>query len=170
MHSTELEAVDDFIQFDGVPKQLRDLRIADRLKDYLAKPEPSFIFVNKAGVHFPYRQSHPSEEAVFLPQMDPNEAAGGSRDRLINSYKNGIRWAVDSFFRRFFEDLDLRDAVIIYSSDHGQHLMEGEFPGTHCRTESPYVAEGIVPLFVMEDTGPWTSPYSATNASPPAAQ
>jgi len=151
MHASEMNSVDEIIQFDGVPKEQRDLKIADTIKSYLERPEPSFIYVNKAGVHFPYRRSHPAQEAVFLPQMAPDEPAGGERQKLVNSYKNGVRWAVDNFLRRLLQDLDLSDTVIIYTADHGQHLMEGEFAGTHCRTESPYVAEGIVPLFVMTE-------------------
>ncbi len=151
MHAGELAWIDEFIQFDGVEKQWRDMKVADTLKGLLARDTPSLIYINKVGVHFPYGQTYPPDAALFLPQLGPREAAGESRERLINSYKNGVRWAVDAFFRRLFEDLDLSDSVIVYSSDHGQHLMESAFPGTHCRTESPHAAEGIVPLVVFTD-------------------
>jgi glucan phosphoethanolaminetransferase (alkaline phosphatase superfamily) len=68
-----------------------------------------------------------------------------------NAYRNTVLWNVGEFFRRIFQQADLNNAVLIYTSDHGQDLHERGNPGlnTHCGGD-PVAEEGLVPLVVIE--------------------
>jgi len=48
-----------------------------------------------------------------------------------------------------FAGLDLKDTAIIYTSDHGQALFNGQL--THCSVKAPDPREGLVPLLAMTD-------------------
>ena len=67
---------------------------------------------------------------------------------MIADYPNAIAWSVDEFFRNLLPAVDLSKTLIIYTSDHGQSLLPGQF--THCSTP-PKVAPGeaYVPLFAI---------------------
>ncbi|MDP7319977.1 MAG: sulfatase-like hydrolase/transferase [Bacteriovoracaceae bacterium] len=150
MNNDEKKKIDHFIQFDGVSKSLVDHKLAQDLNTRLKSNESAFIYVNKRGAHFPYNESYPKKESFYLPQMRPFEELGASKKRLINSYKNSIRWNVDEFFKLLLHEVDLSDTLIVYTSDHGQNLMDRGVM-THCNTQTPHPYEGLVPFFVMTD-------------------
>ena len=147
---SEKAAIDDFLQLGGEPLDEADLRIARHLGKILASPEPHFIMINKSGAHIPYENFYPEDRAFFSPHMGPGEKIGKSRERLINSYKNATRWSVDNFFETLLPAVGLDDAVILYTSDHGQNLMDRGIV-THCRYANPHPAEGVVPMVVFTD-------------------
>jgi glucan phosphoethanolaminetransferase (alkaline phosphatase superfamily) len=72
-------------------------------------------------------------------------------DRYRNSYKNTLLWNVGNFFEKLLSKSNLNNAVVIYTSDHGQDLHERGNPGkkTHC-SSNPYQEEGVVPLLILE--------------------
>jgi hypothetical protein len=47
------------------------------------------------------------------------------------------------------EGLDLSESVIIYTSDHGQNLLENGSQLTHCSVDNSTVSEGPVPLMTF---------------------
>jgi arylsulfatase A-like enzyme len=62
-----------------------------------------------------------------------------------------LLWNVGEFFSRVFVQADLSNALLIYTSDHGQDLHERGNPGlnTHCGGD-PVEEEGLVPLVVIQ--------------------
>jgi lipid A ethanolaminephosphotransferase len=70
------------------------------------------------------------------------------KDRLVNTYKNAIHWSVDHFFQALLGEIDLSDSVLIYTSDHGQNLLDDGHPTTHCRRINESLYEAVVPLMV----------------------
>jgi len=70
--------------------------------------------------------------------------------RYRNSYRNTLLWSVGEFFSRLFASGRLDNALILYTSDHGQDLHERGNPGlnTHCG-QTPVMEEGLVPLVVL---------------------
>jgi glucan phosphoethanolaminetransferase (alkaline phosphatase superfamily) len=73
---------------------------------------------------------------------------GSSRERLVNSYKNSVRYNVDGFFRELLQG-DFRNAAIIYTSDHGLSLLDHDNVLTHCNSVDPHEFEGLVPLLAL---------------------
>lgn len=150
----EREMIDEYIAYDHLPGTEIDHAMALDLKEILKRSEPHFIYLAKRGTHTHYESAYPDTEAIFEPHMDgPSEPIGGSRERLVNSYKNAIRWSVDGFFRRLLDGPDdglFRDSVLLYTGDHGQNLMEKGVL-THCRNQDPAPEEGVVPLFIYTE-------------------
>lgn len=143
----EKAEIDVFLQPDHIARQQRDRYIARRLREMLAAENRQFIYVNKKGTHFPYVRNYPPEAALDQPDMDPRESIGESRERLLRSYRNSLRWNVDGFFRELL-DSELADTLLIYTSDHGQNLMDRGVM-TQCNSSDPHFFEGLVPLRIL---------------------
>lgn len=165
MGDAELAEIDRFIQFDEVPIVERDIRLAERLEELLADDRSSFIIANKVGAHFPVHDKYPPDRAIYRPSLqqgrytdivDTGSRAGfgGSEEdwrRYRNSYRNTLAWNTGEFFERLFARAKLDNALIVYTSDHGQDLHEDLQRGTttHC-SSSPRPEEGAVPLVVLQ--------------------
>ncbi len=146
MTMAEASDIDEFVTFDAsVPTPQLDFQVLEEIKKRLHGKQPVFIYANKEGAHFPYDEGYPASAAVFKPTV----AATGDESGpvRVDSYRNVVRWSVDGFFRRFFDEVDLKNTAVIYTSDHGQNLVDGHF--THCSMENPDPREGLVPLMAI---------------------
>jgi hypothetical protein len=149
MNKEEIGLIDRYISIEReVERAQKDRAAARLLRELLQRPTPQFIYVNKQGAHFPYEGAYPREQAAFFPHMEITESIS-SQPRLINSYKNAIRWSVDGFFEKLVPEIDLQNVLIIYTADHGQNLLDDGQPVTHCRRLSPSLFEAVVPLFIV---------------------
>ena len=146
MTMAEASDIDEFVTFDAsIPTPELDFSVLKEIEKRLNGKQPVFIYANKEGAHFPYDEGYPASAAVFKPTV----AATGDESGpvRVDSYRNVIRWSVDGFFRRFFDEVDLKNTAVIYTSDHGQNLVDGHF--THCSMENPDPREGLVPLMAI---------------------
>ena len=151
MNDVERGLIDHHLAISHETKfEYRDFEVIDQLREIINRPSPQFVYINKRGAHFPYQRSYPVEETVFKPAMETYEPIS-SRERLVNTYKNAIRWSVDHFFQTLFETIDLVNFVIVYTSDHGQNLLDDGQPVTHCRRTAQTLTEAVVPLMVWTD-------------------
>ncbi len=154
----ERKLINEFIQLDveqieKLPAFVqKDIQMAKKVKIILERKIPQFIYVNKEGVHMPYEGKYPESESIFTPHMKLSDSitTGLKRNLLINSYRNAIHWSVDMFFKELLENLDLKNTVIIYTSDHGQNLLDKGL-GTHCSTNEPAETVSLVPLFILSE-------------------
>jgi glucan phosphoethanolaminetransferase (alkaline phosphatase superfamily) len=144
----ELPSIEYFSEIDDPPYN-RDGRIAERILQLLQEDVPSFIYVNKFGAHFPYEADFPPDydKSRVSLEGEYNAAADGSAG-LLRAYNNALRWSVDGFFERLFNRLYKQNVFLIYTSDHGQRLMDGGQGMSHCSTRNTQVGEGLVPLIV----------------------
>ena len=129
----------------------KDLGVARFLSSLLNERGGYFILVNKKGLHFHYRNRYPDDPAftVWKPVMEASEPIDPSptgREKLVNTYDNGIRFQVDEFFRRFVSDTTNQNYVILYTSDHGQTLAEHGQVYTHVKPDKVIVD---VPAFLV---------------------
>jgi lipid A ethanolaminephosphotransferase len=145
MTAAERDEIDEFIRIDNVPAPDLDYELSKLIAKIAARPEPTFIYANKNGAHFPYDESYPEAERIDRPVM--SDDWGDDLIRKVDSYRNAIRWSVDGFFGDLFGRLDLSHTLVLYTSDHGQNLDPGKL--THCSTETPDPREGLVPLFAL---------------------
>jgi glucan phosphoethanolaminetransferase (alkaline phosphatase superfamily) len=146
MTQREYREIDEVVTIDDVPAPELDFKLAQRMAEILARPEPHFIYANKNGAHFPYDDSYPASQKQFRPAMNDGNQ-GTELERKVNSYRNAIRWSVDKFFNVFLSAVDLKQVAVIYTSDHGQNLVPGKI--THCSTTLPNPREGLVPLMIF---------------------
>lgn len=161
MTAKDLQYIDRFIQFDDIPIVQRDMAAAKLLAAFSNDGIPEFIVVNKSGAHFPVHDKYPDEFMVYKPALprggfkdvgDTGSRVGfdGEWGPYKNSYKNTILWDVGQFFDRVFAGVNFNNAIVIYTSDHGQNFHERGDPGlnTHCSSQ-PTMEEGLVPLVVI---------------------
>ncbi|PWB35145.1 sulfatase [Pseudomonas sp. SDI] len=180
MNESEKRDIDQFVQFDATPVVERDMAALSTLVALLADGKPQLIVINKVGVHFPVHDKYPDGFMAYRPALPrgqytevtdtgQREGFGGQPDDWVlyrNSYKNSLLWNVGEFFKRLFAQGDLSQAVVIYTSDHGQDLHERGNPGlnTHCDSD-PVEEEGLVPLVVIQGAGlktlDWQGPLAA---------
>lgn len=148
MNDNELALVDNILTISDDNGYERDVEVANKLTGILSRPGPQFVYINKFGAHFPYHRSYPENREIFSPAMQAYESIT-DRPRLVNAYKNAVRWSVDEFFSSLLPGIDLSETVLIYTSDHGQNLLDDGNPVTHCRRSQETIAEALIPLLVM---------------------
>ena len=129
----------------------KDLGVARFLRGLLNERGGYFVLVNKKGLHFQYRNTYPDDPAstIWKPVMEALESIDPSatgREKLVNTYDNGIRFQVDEFFRVFVSETTNHNYVILYTSDHGQTLAEHGQVYTHGKPDKVIVD---VPEFLV---------------------
>ncbi|MBL0709325.1 MAG: sulfatase-like hydrolase/transferase, partial [Sulfurimonas sp.] len=58
---------------------------------------------------------------------------------------------LDMFFKSLLKNINLKETIIVYTSDHGQSILENNILSTHCSSTNPPLTQGIVPLFIVHD-------------------
>ncbi len=150
---TETRLIDQFIYAEGSSEKDRDLDAARLIKMHIQDTIPRFIFVIKAGVHFPFDHRVPDTALHFHPHQGNNspDPLEKRREALTNAYMNLVRWSIDAWFSEFLQNAVFENAVIIYTSDHGQNLLDNGLLFTHCVVENAHSHEGLVPLLAFTD-------------------
>ncbi len=180
MTDTEKKDIDQFVQFDQTSVRDRDMAAAAKLIELLNDDTPQLVVINKVGAHFPVHDKYPDAFMAYRPTLprgqftevaDTGERTGfnGQPDDWLlyrNAYKNTVLWNVGEFFARVFAQGNLNNALLIYTSDHGQDLHERGNPGlnTHCGGD-PVEEEGLVPLVVISGSDLKTLDWSAQLAA-----
>ena len=163
MAAEERGQIDQLITQRGDAPLARDRHAVEVLGGLLARSDPQFIMVMKSGIHFPYEVVSPGDRLPFLPPPDweqPPIAGTSPRD----SYENAIEWNVDRFFEHLFANVTLDDAVLLYTSDHGQNLPDdgGQMP--ECSTGNTSPLEGLVPMLAITGRPDWRSRFEPAAA------
>ena len=80
---------------------------------------------------------------------------------MVLHYKNAIKWSVDGFFQELLARPLPMASILLYTSDHGQSLSEGQSRNTHCSPPRLVTkSEAVVPLFVISTDDLWTAELS----------
>lgn len=129
----------------------KDVAVARVLGELLNERGGCFVVVNKQGLHFHYRNNYPDDAAstIWKPVMKASQSidpSAAGRERLVNTYDNGIRYQVDEFFRVLVSETNNQNYAILYTSDHGQTLAEHGQVYTHMKPDSEIVD---VPCFLV---------------------
>lgn len=157
--ASSFSAIDDFD---------RDKVIAQKISEVVRASTGHFIWVIKRGVHFPYTTSFPTTSAEWQPSDTVESAINPeTREQLINTYDNAVRYNLESFFRALDMQSWPTNTTILYTSDHGQTLSEHGERHTHCGTSLDTApSEANVPLFVIARDGKsFDSGFRASHAN-----
>ena len=155
MTSFDLESIDDFYQPPTNFKNeiIPEGDIINRIKKTLANGKKNFIYVVKRGAHFHWEGQYPKSKTIFKPALKPSDnLILENKEKALNSYANAVRYKVDDFFKSFYEITDFsndKSTLIIYTSDHGQSIIEGNSFATHCDGLNPNGTQGDVPLLLF---------------------
>src|SRR5262245_5921585 len=147
----ESSLIDMYLPETARPAYMRDGLVAERLVQLLKEDAPSLIYVNKFGTHVPYQFSYPPElDNLLLPLENRTLAYRPTSDELLHMYNSAILWSVDGFFKKLLNRFQYDKVLLVYTSDHGQRLMDGKERKNHCTTlsEDTQLGEGLVPLIV----------------------
>lgn len=86
------------------------------------------VVLHQLGNHGPsYFRRYPDQFKQFLPVCETAELGKCSQTQIVNAYDNAILYT-DHFLSRLIESLQAdtsRDSAMIYLSDHGESLGEG---------------------------------------------
>lgn len=151
----DLDSIDDYspLYLPVNAKNIPEKNIVLRTQKVLENGEKNFIFIVKFGSHFHWENAYPKEQRIFTPTMERSDALSlAIKEKAINSYLNSIRYNVDLFFKDFLEKIAFfkrDDTLIIYTSDHGQSILEEGRIATHCDSKNPPLTQGIVPLLLF---------------------
>lgn len=150
MNAHEAAFVDEFIRVRQKEPYTSDGVARERLIELLKQPGKTFVILNKYGMHFPYFRSHPKSYNFFTPALEPDEPMN-NREKSLNSYMNGLRLSVDDWFKALLsESGEFRSYAMIYTSDHGQNIVDDGTLATHCRPRANRF-EGIVPIMIFSN-------------------
>ncbi|MFL6608499.1 MAG: sulfatase-like hydrolase/transferase [Pseudomonas sp.] len=177
MTPLEKKDIDQFVQFDQARVRDRDMAAVAKLVELLGNDRAELVVINKVGAHFPVHDKYPDDFMSYRPALPRGQfqdvSDTGSRDGFNgekgdwalyrNAYQNTLLWNVGEFFQRLFREGNLTNAVLIYTSDHGQDLHERGNPGlnTHCGGD-PVEEEGLVPLVVIQGSQLQTLDWRST--------
>jgi glucan phosphoethanolaminetransferase (alkaline phosphatase superfamily) len=116
------------------------------VSDIVKNSEGNFIWINKMGVHFPYEKNYPEDGVSWLPTDRTAEKSEltDNNQPLINNYDNAIKYNLDAFFENLLSGGVPHNTVFVYTSDHGQTLIQGK--ASHCGSTRD---EAMVPLFII---------------------
>ncbi|WP_411037617.1 sulfatase-like hydrolase/transferase [Shinella sp. BYT-45] len=148
MTAAETFWIDDLYKLDaGVATSRLDDELIDIVLKELSSGDRVFIYANKNGAHFPYKDNAPAEYRVDVPRQLPE----GVRDRtLMPDYIRAVRWSTDRTMARLSRQAPWKRTALIYTSDHGQNFAPGRL--THCNSHTNVdEQEGLVPLLVATD-------------------
>ncbi|MCC9165915.1 sulfatase-like hydrolase/transferase [Pontibacter harenae] len=155
--SQDLKSIDHFVQVTEEqleqPYYKRDFVIADLLLKLSKSNNKIFVYVNKAGAHWPYARTYHPDSVFFSPVLSERSMLK-DKEKSINAYYNSIRWTVDGFWRKLIHNIQPQDSTfIVYTSDHGQDLSGDGISITHASTINTLPIEANVPLWILDKTG-----------------
>ncbi|WP_183906644.1 sulfatase-like hydrolase/transferase [Rufibacter immobilis] len=132
------------------PYHNRDMLVATRLAQLSKTPAKVFVYVVKAGAHWPYARTYPAELAHFQPVLSPRSVYK-DRELTLNTYHNALRWTVDMFWQKLMGAISPTDStVVVYTSDHGQNLSQSGISITHASVHETSAQEAAVPLWIWD--------------------
>jgi glucan phosphoethanolaminetransferase (alkaline phosphatase superfamily) len=151
MRHADLKSIDHFrgIKEKGMDGDRIDYLLAYYIYEILNNSQgKTFTYVVKMGAHFHYEDYYPEAQKIFRPTLEIGEL-NRDQEKMVNSYMNVTRWNVDGFFRHLLLLLkDRTDYVIIYTSDHGQTLLDDGIVSTHSDLVNAHPYQACVPFFI----------------------
>ncbi len=130
-----------------------DVLLAD-LADSLAhhRHGPHVTILHTMGSHWSYHARYPPEFSRFLPDCQ-GPFYSCARDELINAYDNTVLYT-DAFLSKVIDTMRDRQALLIYTSDHGESLGENGYRAHGAPKDRAPAAQRDVPFIVWAST-PW---------------
>ncbi|THB74492.1 MAG: phosphoethanolamine transferase, partial [Desulfobulbaceae bacterium] len=135
------------VSFNSIPSYDEDLLAP--LKQALATGGPKLIFLHLQGSHAEYHRRYPDSLSVdHLSSLPPSLSERVSFH--VNSYDLSVRYT-DQVVEKVLELLKNQDAVLLFTSDHGEEVFQfGDFIGHGGDELTPAMSD--VPFLV------WFSP------------
>jgi glucan phosphoethanolaminetransferase (alkaline phosphatase superfamily) len=124
-----------------------DTEAADWMYDKLRSAGGNFIWINKAGGHFPYLERIPKGYTLWQPVLKDARYDPPNNVELTNTYDSILTYNLENFFRTLVRPETLANTTFVYTSDHGQTLSEN---GETWPQTGPTRNEARVPIFIIQ--------------------
>ncbi len=124
-----------------------DTKAASWMYDKLRSSGGNFIWINKAGGHFPYLERIPAGYALWQPGLKDARYDPPNNIELTNTYDSILTYNLEHFFRALVRPETLANTTFVYTSDHGQTLSEN---GETWPQTGPTRNEARVPIFIIQ--------------------
>ena len=126
-----------------------DINAAEWMKQRLQNSGGNFIWINKAGAHFPYLERIPDGYAIWQPVLHDDRYNPSDKVELINTYDTILNYNLENFFQSLVRPETLANTIFVYTSDHGQTLSEN---GETWPQTGPTRNEARVPIFIIQSS------------------
>lgn len=140
-HSAQ-KRVDTFCQEAEVCEYLSqtpyDMELIERFRGIEDLKKPTLVVLHMLGSHLDYNARVPKEFQKFTPLCLGN-VSGCSKESLDNSYDNTILYT-DHFLAALIGQLQDKNAMLLYTSDHGESLGEGSVMARYGHATPPSIA------------------------------
>ena len=121
-----------------------------RLKSYKGN---SLTVIHLMGSHWRFDQRLPRDfKAPFMPECRNSVPNNCSQEQLMNSYENSFYYT-DIVIDELLKKLEFKNAMVIYSSDHGFSLGENGFFGNASKDALARKEQTDIAMFI------WFSDY-----------
>ena len=124
-----------------------DMNAATWMYDKLRSSSGNFIWINKAGAHFPYLERLPPGDPLWQPVLSDARYDPPDKIALINTYDNILAYNLENFFQLLVRPETLANTTFVYTADHGQTLSEN---GETWPQTGPTRNEARVPIFIIQ--------------------
>ena len=139
MSFRERRLIDEVVRTEGGTRRARDLRAVDLIGNRLVRGEPQFVIVVKSGI---------------------SREASSRAKRLDDAYGKAVAFNLDPFFGKLLADVPLDDVVVLYTSDHGQDLLD-DGSWINCSTSDASPLEALVPMLAITRHPVWRGRFAA---------
>ncbi|MYD85237.1 MAG: LTA synthase family protein [Acidobacteria bacterium] len=142
MSFRERRQVDEVVRTQGGTRRARDLHAVELIRNRLLRSEPQLIIAVKSGI---------------------SREASSRATRLDDPYGKAVASNLDPFFGRLLADVPLDDVVVLYTSDHGQDLLD-DGSWINCSTSGASPLEALVPMLAITRHPAWRGRFAAAAA------
>jgi glucan phosphoethanolaminetransferase (alkaline phosphatase superfamily) len=149
MSAEDFKQVDEWHtvrEFQAEGEYQVDIMAARWLSEKLPAGGRYFVWINKAGAHFPYPERIPPGYAPWQPVLTDGRYDPQEKVRLANTYDNILSYNLENFFRLLVSPETLANTTFVYTSDHGQTLSEN---GETWPQTGPTRNEARVPVLII---------------------
>jgi glucan phosphoethanolaminetransferase (alkaline phosphatase superfamily) len=144
--------------YPNITSPYLDFKSLDIIDSIMNNHKKTFTYLIKHGAHFHYENCYPENYTYFKPTLNKNNWTQKDKEKLYNSYFNAMRWSVDRFFKTIFEKFKEKNILIVYTSDHGQNIMDDlSTELTHCAKGKAHKSMAKVPLFLTSTDSTYMS-------------
>ncbi|MGK2899426.1 MAG: kdo(2)-lipid A phosphoethanolamine 7''-transferase [Burkholderiaceae bacterium] len=111
--------------YAGSGHPIDDMVLVDQLQKSIARHPRGkhLVILHTKGSHYLYSQRYPKSFARFTPDC-PGIDAACSLQQTVNAFDNSVLY-VDHMLGRTIDQLRGKNAILFYSSDHGESIDEG---------------------------------------------
>ncbi len=115
-----------------------DMELLEPIVELQTLQKPTLVVLHMLGSHLDYNARVPQEFQKFSPLCLGN-VSGCSQESLNNSYDNTILYT-DHFLATLIKELQDKNAMLLYTSDHGESLGEGSVMARYGHATPPSIA------------------------------